>query len=331
MRVSVLMVDGVFDSGLATVCDVLAAANLFRAELPSAPPPWEVTIVGTRRHLHTAAGHRVTTAPIEASDPGDVLIVPALGLHSPADLLAAVESPALNPTVTEIAAAHARGAEIAGACSGTLLMAQSGVLDGHAATTSWWLGPLFRERFPQVRLDTDATLVFGAGGRTAGAAFAHIDLALSLVHQRSPVLADLVARHLLIGDRGSQAGFAMPSVMARHNPDLSAFERWVRAHLDQPIRIGAAAEAIGVSERTLQRITGASLGMSPLEFVSDVRLDEAVFLLRTTTLSVDTVATRVGFTNATALRRLVQRRRGTTLGALRTGVSEHATRAEALR
>lgn len=223
----------------------------------------------------------------------------------------------LRPTVAAIAAARAAGAEVVGACSGTLLMARSGALDGQPATTTWWLGPLFREHFPKVDLDVAATLVRGEGVRTAGAAFAHIDLALSLVQQRSPVLADIVARHLLIGDRASQAGFAMPSVMAHHHPDLSAFERWVRRHLDQPIRIAAAAEAIGVSERTLQRLTDASLGMSPLEFVNDIRLDEAVFLLRTSTLSVEGVAARVGFGSAAALRRLVQRRRGRTLRAVR--------------
>lgn len=70
MRVSVLMVDGVFDSGLATVCDVLAAANALRAEIPQPPPGWEVTVVGARRHMHTGAGHRVETEPLDVSDPG---------------------------------------------------------------------------------------------------------------------------------------------------------------------------------------------------------------------------------------------------------------------
>ncbi|WP_033385540.1 GlxA family transcriptional regulator [Sporichthya polymorpha] len=319
MRVWVLMADGVWDSSLAAVCDVLAAANALRGEVPQAPTEWSVTVVGTRRQMHTAAGLRVTTVPIASADAADVVVVPALGLRSPAQLIEDTRSKVLRPSVAAIAAAGGLGAEVVGACSGTLLMAQAGILDGQPATTSWWLGPLFREYFPTVELDVAETLVFGRGVRTAGAAFAHIDLALSLVHQRSPVLADLVARYLLIGDRASQAGFAMPAVMARHNPELSAFERWVRAHLDQPIRIGVAAASIGVSERTLQRITDSSLGMSPLEFVNDVRLDEAVHLLRSTGLSVEAVAARVGFANATALRRLVQRRLGKSPLAVRQG------------
>jgi transcriptional regulator GlxA family with amidase domain len=160
---------------------------------------------------------------------------------------------------------------------------------------------------------------------TAGAAFAHIDLALSLVHAQSPALADLVARYLLIGDRASQASFAVPTMLARHSPEMAAFERWVRSNLDSPIRISAAAAAIGLSERTLQRITAAAVGMSPVEFVNEVRLHEASFLLRSSMLSADAVAARVGFQNTSTLRSLVRRRRGVTIRELRRGGQERTS------
>jgi AraC-like DNA-binding protein len=75
--------------------------------------------------------------------------------------------------------------------------------------------------------------------------------------------------------------------------------------------------AIGVSERTLQRTTAAVLGMSPTDFVHEIRLDEATFLLRTTNQTVDAIAAAVGYQNTSTLRALVRRRRGTTLSALR--------------
>ncbi|WP_214369509.1 hypothetical protein [Pseudonocardia sp. H11422] len=98
-------------------------------------------------------------------------------------------------------------------------------------TFSWWLGSTFRSRYPAVDLDTGQTLVRAEGISTAGAAFAHIDLALSLMHVQSPALADLVARYLLVGDRVSQASFAVPTMLARNSPEMAAFERWVRSHL----------------------------------------------------------------------------------------------------
>jgi transcriptional regulator GlxA family with amidase domain len=113
----------------------------------------------------------------------------------------------------------------------------------------------------------------------------------------------------------------LPSVLARHDPTAAAFERWIRKNLDTPIQIAAAAAALGVSERSLQRIVAASLGMSPLDFVHEVRLDQATYLLRTTSLSADAVASAVGYLNASTLRDLVRRRRGMTLRELRDAMS----------
>jgi transcriptional regulator GlxA family with amidase domain len=152
---------------------------------------------------------------------------------------------------------------------------------------------------------------------TAGAAFAHIDLALSIVARESPVLAEIVARYLVIGDRPSQAVFAIPSHLAGTDPTVTAFERWARSHIAEPLQVSGVAAAIGVSERTLQRTTADVLGMSPMAFLHEIRLDEATFLLRTTSQTVDAVAAAVGYQNTSTLRALVRRRRGTTISALR--------------
>ena len=76
---------------------------------------------------------------------------------------------------------------------------------------------------------------------------------------------------------------------------MTAFERWVRDRVAEPLQISRAAAAIGVSERTLQRTTAAVLGMSPTNFVHEIRLDEATFLLRTTSQTLDAIAAAVGY------------------------------------
>jgi transcriptional regulator GlxA family with amidase domain len=137
------------------------------------------------------------------------------------------------------------------------------------------------------------------------------------VAQESPALAEMVARYLVIGDRPSQAVFAVPSHLAGTDPTVTAFERLVRGRVAEPLQISGVAAAIGVSERTLQRTTAAVLGMSPIDFRHEIRLDEATFLLRTTSQTVDAVAAAVGYKNTSTLRALVRRRRGTTISALR--------------
>jgi len=316
MRVAVLVSEGAFDSGLSTISDVLGTANDLRGQMDRPPPAWEVSLVGFRRTVRTARGHLVRTVPAAAVAP-DVLAVVAVAAKDPTALSELVSARAQRRALDLIAAARAGEILVAGACTATFLLAEAGVLDGQRATTSWWLGPAFRARYSSVELDTRESLVVGNKVITAGAAMAHIDLALCLVQQQSPALADLVARYLLIGERASQAAFAVPATLARHSPEVAAFERWVREHLGEPLQIADAAAAVGVSERTLQRRTAQTLGMTPLEFVNEIRLEEAVHLLRSTASSVEVIAAKVGLRNASSLRRLIRDRRAVGVRALR--------------
>ena len=246
----------------------------------------------------------------------DLLVMPALGVKTPGEIIDTVRGHAALDLIWE---SRANGTELAGACTGTFFLAESGILDGLLATTSWWLGPAFRARYPAVLLDETRIIAQDAQITTAGAAFAHIDLALSIVQQHSPSLADLTARYLLIGDPPSQAAFAVPTMLARADPTMAAFEQWVRERIAEPLQISAAARDLGISERTLQRTTASVVGMSPLHFIQQVRLDEATFLLRDTSMSASAIAAAVGYRNAGTLRALVRKRRNSTLGALRSG------------
>jgi len=84
-----------------------------------------------------------------------------------------------------------------------------------------------------------------------------------------------------------------------------------------PLEIGRLARHVGVSQRTLQRLTSSALGMSPVHYVQQVRLEHAVDLLRTTDLRVGAMARAVGYQDATTLGTLIRRRRGTTPEQLR--------------
>ncbi|HVT66932.1 MAG TPA: helix-turn-helix domain-containing protein [Trebonia sp.] len=319
MRVAVFAVDGMFDSGLTMVLDILGAANVLSARTGLAAPPIEVQVTGPGTSARTGNGLVLATTPWQqvAADPPDVAVMPAVGLRPPEEIVDAVSGQ--HGVLRAITVLTDSGSGMAAACSGTFFLAEAGILDGLTATTSWWLGPAFRSRYPRVDLDESRTLAIAGNVTTAGAAFAHLDLALSLVHRVSPVLSDLTARYLVLGDRPAQATAALPALLAAGNPTVAAFERHVREHLAGPVRVGDAARVIGVSERTLQRATAATLGMSPVRFVQEVRLEQAVHLLRTTTQTPDAIAAAVGYADAGTLRSLVRRRRNTTLAALRRG------------
>ncbi|MFG2123579.1 GlxA family transcriptional regulator [Streptomyces sp. NPDC048710] len=318
MDVSVLVYDGVFDSGLCAALDVLEAANAMRGELPQPPPAWNVTTIGFSPQVRTGAGHIVTTEPAAGADTSDLLLVPALAERRPDALLERVAGPGLAD-VRELVAGHrGRGAPVASACTGTFLLAESGILDGHRATTTWWLAPVFRRRYPAVALDETSMVTTSQGVTTAGAAFGHVDLALAVVRMASPALADLVARYLVVDERPSQSAYTIPSALAQSDPLIAAFERWARRHLDTPNSLAEAARALGVSERTLQRTVRRVLNTTPVRFVQDLRVEQATHLLRTTDLSLETIARKVGYEHAATLRTLLRDRTGTTTTGLRT-------------
>ncbi|WP_327101052.1 helix-turn-helix domain-containing protein [Nocardia vinacea] len=318
MDVAIFVVDGVADFGFAALLETFGMANALSAQLTAGPQPWEVTTVSLGTSVQSSYGHTIPTTPLaELSALPGTMIVPAVNVLGAEALIDLVSAPASREVLERIRQVRDAGAHLAAACTGTFYLAEAGVLDGSSATTSWWLGPSFRRRYPRVALDEGQTLCRGDHITTAGASLSHMDLALSLVHGASPALAELVVRYLAAGNRMVQSAFIIPEVVAKGNSVTAAFERWVRAHLAEQFTIAQAALELGVTERSLQRTTQAELGMSPRDFVNDIRLEHAAHLLRSTSLTVEAVASKVGYLNASTLRNLVRRRRGMSIAELR--------------
>lgn len=316
MQVAVVVYDGVFDSGLAAILDVLNYANALGEQIHE-PPTWNVTMVGPAPQVRTGTGLLVAPKPLEDAQTADLLVVPARAETEPAPVLDHARGDTSLPVRNLIGQTRDRGTAIASACAGTFLLAEAGILDGLRATTTWWLSPAFRARYPRVQLDHSQMVVTCEGITTAGAAFGHIDLALAIVRASSPALAELVARYLVVDERPSQSAYTIPSALAQGDPTVAAFDRWIREHLAEPISIADAAKAIGVSERTLQRSVQRTVGTSPIRFVQDLRIERARHLLRTTDMSVVTISRKVGYENAHTLRVLLRERTGKTASALR--------------
>lgn len=317
MDVGLFVVDGVADFGLAAIREVLNTANSLREKIDCPPRPWSVRAVGIGTSARSGSGCHIPTTPIAAlSGRFDLLVVPAVNVLHANSLIELVTSADNRQVLELITEGSHTGTDLAAACTGTFFLAECGVLDGRTATTSWWLSSAFRRRYPNVTLRVDLTLCRSGRVTTAGAALSHLDLALSLVNSQSPALAELVTRYMMIGNRNSQLSFIIPEVIARGDPLVVAFERWVRNHLATPFRISTVAQVLGVTERTLQRATAAELGMSPRDFINVIRLEQASRLLRDTALTVDAVAARVGYLNGATLRGLI-RRRGMTISEVR--------------
>jgi transcriptional regulator GlxA family with amidase domain len=268
-----------------------------------------------RRRIRTHHGLALRTAPLPSRRP-DVVVVPALGAKTPDTIDGALERRDVKEVCAVIREWSTAGTKVTAACTGTFVLGQSGLLDGRTATTTWWLGPHFRARFPSATLDESRMIVESRGVITAGTALAHVDLALYLVRRKSPALASAVARHLLYDERPSQAPYVMPDYLAHADPLVSKFEAFASAHLGS-FSMAHAARAVGASERTLERRVRGVLGKTPLSYVRDLRVERAVFALRTTDDSLEAIAESVGYSDAVTLRSLLREKTGKGVRELR--------------
>jgi len=317
MKINVLVLDGVFDLGLSAVLDAFQTANELISLSELAAPHFEVKIAAVRKAVKTSQGLTVPVNGTGSRTP-DCIVVPAIGFKMPGPL----ESALARPDVQDAGAAlrqwgARRDTTLTAACVGTFVMAESGLLDYQRATTTWWLAPMFRQRYPNVSLEESNMIVHSGRFVTAGAALSHMDLALWIIRGVSPHLASLTAKYLIVDSRPAQSAYALTDHLVHSDDIVQRFEDWARKTLRQGFSLDDAARAVGSSKRTLARRMQAVLGKSPLSYFQTLRVERAVHLLKTSSASIDEIAERVGYSEGSILRDLLRRRLGVGIKEIR--------------
>jgi transcriptional regulator GlxA family with amidase domain len=309
LTIGVLVLDGVTDSGVSVAFDVFRAANALVRRVGRTPPFRIIALSPRGRAVHTAAGLRLGVhGAFRRASRCDALLLPGGWLERPEDVDTYLARPDVEACCEVLRRAAQRGAVLGCSCSGAFVFAKAGLLDGRQATTTWWLGPELRRRFPAVELDEARALVREGRLLSAGTVFAMADLALALVTDAvGPTIARQVMRVLLLDAHPSQGPYMALNQLATDAPAVRAAEAWIRRHLGEPFSIAQLARAVAVSPRTLARRLEEALGLSPIAFVHRLRVERAAQLLETTRLSVEEIAHRVGYSDAGTLRRLLRR------------------------
>jgi len=320
MRIHVLALDGVFDTGLATVLDTFGTANALAEMTGVSSLRFQTTVVGLGKTVTTAQGLSMPVTAAARAETPDVVVMPAINRIMPDPLMQALASGEVREAGAVLRKWSGRGAQTAAACVGTFVLAEADLLDGEQATTTWWLAPLFRQRYPQVQLDETRLIVQSNAVVTAGAALGHLDLALTLVRGASPELAGVTAKYLVADARTSQAAYTIPGHLIHTDPLVHKFERWARERLAEGFSLDQAAAALATSKRTLARRMQSVMGKSPLDYFQDLRIERAVHLLETSQASVDQIAAEVGYAEGVTLRVLLRRKLGRGVREIRRSV-----------
>ena len=320
-RVALITLDGCYASSLTGLMDILQVANAHaRKQLGTHLTPFEWQFVSWQGGtVHVSGGLSLSTQPLAGdSRHYDLVYIPGLfyaGQTAFEQLLAGQAE--LGQWIVR---QWQEGAIVAANCTGTFLLAEVGLLDQRSATTSWWLEKRFRQRYPQVRLDTRQLLTEEERLICAGGIPTYQHLALRMVeHFFSPAIATLCAKTLLVDvSQTAQAPFLTLADASDHGDSLVAKAQYrLQQDLRKPVTIKALAEALAVSQRTLSRRFHDALGMQPLTYLQNLRIEAAKQRLEITDLNIETILHEVGYCDASAFSRLFAERTGMSPSAYR--------------
>ncbi|MEV0319095.1 GlxA family transcriptional regulator [Streptomyces sp. NPDC050658] len=246
----------------------------------------------------------------------DTVIVPAS--HEEDESLA----PGTLPPALAETLASATGARIASICTGAFVLAAAGLLDGRRATTHWLSAGLFARTFPAVTVDPDVLYVDEADGRvlTSAGEAAGIDLCLHMIRRDhgAAVAADVARRNVVPPHReGGQAQYIQRPVTERGLTSTGRARSWALTRLADPLTLAELAERESMSVRTFSRRFREETGLTPMQWLTQRRIDRARALLEETDHTVDRIATDAGFGTGASLRQHFQAGLGVSPGAYR--------------
>lgn len=279
-----------------------------RAEAPKLDP---AIVTRDGRPLIGAFG--VPIAPHAGLIDADVVIVPDIDL--PESLEPGIR---WEQEIAWLRERHAAGAVICSVCTGSVMLAATGLLDGHEATTHWSAVDLFREQFPEVKLAPQRILTAAGPGHqivTAGGATSWEELALYLVARfSSGAEAVRISKIFLLGDHtDGQLPFAGARRPRRHDDAaIEAVQLWLADNYHRSTPVARMIEMSGLSERSFIRRFQAATGYRPIEYVQTLRLEEAKQLLESTQTPIEEIAAEVGYEDSNFFRRLFRRTVGVT-------------------
>jgi transcriptional regulator GlxA family with amidase domain len=207
---------------------------------------------------------------------------------------------------------------VASVCSGSVLLAEAGLLDGKEATTHWAFAEGYGRSYPAVTWRPERILAMADAEErlvTAGGAASWEDLTLWLVARFvGPAEAVRLAKIYIFGDRSEgQLLYAALRRPRRHDDRvILQCQDWLADNYALPDVLAALVERSGLKEKSFTRRFKAATGHAPLDYVQRLRIEEAKELLETTTMAVEAIGRAVGYEDTSFFRRLFKRQAGTT-------------------
>lgn len=317
----ILALNGCYASSLGGFADVLQVANAhLRKQHGGAARPFQWRFISLATGPVCASNGLPIAVDAEARERKyDLIFIPSLHYSGHRAFDQFLKS--LGPTYPWLVEQWRAGALLAANCTGTFVLARTGLLDGRVATTTWWLEQQFRARYPNVKLEMGPVVTEVDRLMCGGASASYLLQAVRVVEKFcGTAIASQTAKAMLIDvSQTSQTPYLPLLQESTHSDELvRRAQAWLAEHLADPLRLADLASFLAVSERTLIRRFNTVLREPPLSYLQKLRIDSARAMLETGTLSIERISNCVGYRDTSSFSRLFRERIGVSPGQYRT-------------
>lgn len=276
----------------------------------AASPFRSIVVSRDGRPVEGANGVRIAPdASFETCDPPNVVCVTDIAVP-PGERI----GDAYDAEVDWLRERHAQGAILASSCSGAVLLARTGLLDGLDATSHWAYCEALRREHPRTRWHPERGLLFAGPGQRivmAGSGVSWHQLVLALISRFAGADAAMQVARINLLDWAATSPIAYASL--RHgaqasDPVIAAAQAWAAEHYREDAPVAHMVAVTGLAERTFKRRFAQATGMSTLDYVHHLRLEEAKQMLESGDASIESIAFEVGYRDASFFNRLFRRK-----------------------
>ncbi|WP_158970236.1 GlxA family transcriptional regulator [Chachezhania sediminis] len=317
-RIAIVLPPNALVSAVCGAYDILSSAGMIWSTLRygvSRDPIFDISVVAPRAGPAECLwdiqifAHKALS---EATD-SDIVVIPTFEASTVSRPRPELDHPDMLEIMDWLKGIHDRGGMLCSISTGSLLLAEMGLLDGEEATTHWAYAQAVEAWYPKVKFNYERAVyrvgpdrrIWVAGGGTCWQ-----DLVVQLIARAAgPLVAAQTARSFTIfGQRGGQLPFTEFQPRLDHgDAAILRAQTWIDEQHAAPDAISGAREASGLTDRTFKRRFKSATGLPPTVYLQKTRVIEARMLLESTNLRIDEVAEAVGYGDAAFFRNLFKK------------------------
>ena len=309
--VTVLGFDQALASAITGALDVFAFAGVSwqRIHQQPAEPKFKVQLASPHGQPIRCSNQVLLTPHIAIEDVShtDILLIPTIG----GDIDTVLHEMASH--LVHIKRLHKMNADIAANCTGTFLLAKTGLLDEKAATTHWGYADKFESLFPSVHLQPDKMVTEQNAIYCAGGGMAWIDLSILLIERYCghQVASDTAKSHVLDASRTNQNIYASSRQRHFHSDnEIKNVQAFLEEKVSEKLPLSFIAKHHNMTERTLLRRFKSACDITPRQYLQNLRIEKARKLLETTNSSIEKIVAAVGYEDMSSFTRLFKKQTG---------------------